>query len=343
MALRLERIPVGEAEWERMDAFSDRVVFQTREWLDFVGRTQAAEPVVAAVLDGSERVGYFTGLIVRRFGIRILGSPFPGWTTESMGFNLLEGVGRREAAAALVPFAFRTLGCAHLELKDRRLETDDLGAFGYASEPTRTFELDLSADEDEILGRMSSATRRAIRRGVKVGVTVEEASGAAFANEYYEQLVEVFARQSLVPTYGVERVRTLISCLEPTGRLLLLRARAPDGLPIASAIFPAYNGTAYFWGGASMREHQILRPNEAIFWHAIRYWRDRGVTTLDLGGGGEYKRKYGPSELRLPLFRASRFRVLPILREVARRAVDRRQALRGRRRGGQVVPRTRSL
>jgi Acetyltransferase (GNAT) domain len=343
VALRLERIPVGEAEWDRMDAFSDRVLFQTREWLDFVARTQAAEPVVAAVVDGSERVGYFTGLIIRRFGIRILGSPFPGWTTESMGFNLLEGVDRREAAAALTPFAFRTLGCAHLELKDRRLEKDDLGAFGYASEPTRTFELDLSADEDEIFGRMSSACRRAIRRGMKVGVTVEEASGAAFADEYYQQLVEVFARQSLVPTYGVERVRALISCLEPTGRLLLLRARAPDGPPIATAIFPAYNGTAYFWGGASTREHQILRPNEAIFWYAIRYWRDLGVTTLDLGGGGEYKLKYGPSELRLPAFRASRFRALPVLREIARRAVDRRQALRGRRRRGQVVPRTRSL
>jgi hypothetical protein len=47
-----------------------------------------------------------------------------------MGFNLIEGVDRSEAAGALLPFAFRTLGCAHLELKDRRLETDDLGAFG---------------------------------------------------------------------------------------------------------------------------------------------------------------------------------------------------------------------
>src|SRR3954467_509261 len=158
MALRLERIPVREAEWDRMDAFPDRVVFQTREWLDFVARTQSAEPVVAAVLDGSERVGYLTGPIVRRFGIRILGSPFPGWTTESMGFNLLEGVDRREAAAALVRFAFRTLGCAPPERKDRRLETGGLGAFGYASEPTQTFEIDLSTHEDEIFGRMSSAT-----------------------------------------------------------------------------------------------------------------------------------------------------------------------------------------
>jgi CelD/BcsL family acetyltransferase involved in cellulose biosynthesis len=342
VALTLKRIPDVGREWERMDAFPDRVVFQTREWLEFLARTQGAEPVIAAVMDDGEQVGYFTGATIRRFGLRILGSPFPGWTTESMGFNLADGVDRRQAAAALIPFAYRTLGCAHVELKDRRLETaEDLAPLGFSSEPTVTFEIDLSDDEDAVFGRMSSACRRAVRRGEKVGVTVEEASGTDFADEYYAQLVEVFGRQSLVPTYPVERVRALIAALEPVGRVLLLRARAPDGRPIATGIFPGFNDRAYFWGGASLRAHQIHRPNEAIFWYAIRWWRDRGVTTLDLGGGGEYKRKYGPQEVRIPFFQASRFRALPVLREVARRAVEGRHAMLGRAR--QVVPRRRTL
>jgi CelD/BcsL family acetyltransferase involved in cellulose biosynthesis len=338
MALTLERIAVADCDWERMDAFADRVVFQTRAWLEFLARTQHAEPVVAAVRDGGEHVGYFTGLVVRRFGIRILGSPFPGWTTESMGFNLIDGVDRRAAAAAAIPFAFRTLGCVHLELKDRRLERDDVP--GFASESTRTFEVDLSGDEEAIFGRMSSACRRAVRRGQKVGVIVEEARGTSFADEYYAQLVEVFARQSLVPPYGVERVRALIDSLEPTGRLLLLRARSSEGLPIATAIFPGFNRTAYFWGGASVREHLVLRPNEAMFWYAMRHWRAHGATVLDLGGGGEYKRRYGARELVLPFFRRSRFSGLDALRDIARWAVARRHALLGRRRRAQDVPPT---
>jgi CelD/BcsL family acetyltransferase involved in cellulose biosynthesis len=334
MALTLRRIAPIDAEWDRMDAFADRVVFHTRAWLEFLKRTQAGEPVVAAVVDGREHVGYFTGLLIRRFGVRILGSPFPGWTTESMGFNLVDGVDRRAAAAALVPFAFRGLRCAHLELKDRRLTTDDL--HGFASEPTQTFEVDLSSDEDAIFARMSSACRRAVRRGRKIGVTVEQASGADFADEYYAQLVQVFARQSLVPPYGVDRVRALIECLEPTGRLLLIRARSPEGVPIATGIFPGFNGTAYFWGGASVREHQNLRPNEAIFWFAMRYWQERGVKALDLGGGGEYKRRYGPREVRLPFFRKSRLPGVSVARALARAAVARRQAVLGRRRRAQV-------
>jgi CelD/BcsL family acetyltransferase involved in cellulose biosynthesis len=343
MALTLQPIAETTREWDRMDAFGDRVIFQTREWLEFLARTQGAQPVVAAVMDDREHVGYFTGLVIRRFGIRILGSPFPGWTTESMGFNLIDGVNRRDAAAALIPFAFRTLGCAHVELKDRRLQADDLHGLGFTSEPTLTFEVDLSDDETAIFGRMSSACRRAVRRGEKLGVTVEQVTGAAFADEYYAQLVEVFARQSLVPPYGVERVRALIDCLEPTGHLLLARARSAEGLPVATGIFPAFNGTAYFWGGASVREHQILRPNEAVFWYAMRYWRARGMTVLDLGGGGEYKRKYGPSELRVPFFRRSRFPGLSVLREVARRAVEQRHALLGRGRRGHERPPTRTL
>jgi hypothetical protein len=249
--LSLVRLDLQSCNWAHMDAFPDRVVFQTREWLEFVARTQRAEPVVAELVDANGPVGYFTGLIVRRLGVRILGSPFPGWTTSSMGFNLTEGVSRRDATEALIRFAFRELGCLHLELKDRRLAADDLSGLGFAQTPNVTFEVDLSAPEDEIFSRMTSACRRAIRKGEKVGVRVEEASGESFADEYYAQLEDVFARQSLRPTYGVERVRELIRCIHPTGRLLLLRAVAPEGNGIATGIFPAMNGAAYFWGGAS--------------------------------------------------------------------------------------------
>ena len=329
--LSLERLTLQGCDWDRMDAFPDRVIFQTREWLEFVARTQSAEPIVAAVLDDGEQVGYFTGLVVRRFGVRILGSPFPGWTTESMGFNLREGVSRREAAAALLRFASGSVRCWHVELKDRRLQGADLEGLGFESDPTLTYEVDLSDDEAAIFGRMSSACRRAVRKAEKSGVTVAPATGAAFADEYYAQLQGVFARQSLVPTYGVERVRALIECLEPTGRLLLLRAMSPDGRSIATGIFPAFNGTAYFWGGASLREDQVLRPNEAIFWYAMRYWRARGMTALDLGGAGDYKRRYGPQELWLPSFRRSRVPGLAAMRTLARAAIRRRQAWRGHR------------
>jgi CelD/BcsL family acetyltransferase involved in cellulose biosynthesis len=319
--LRLERLELDRVDWPKLDAFEDRLLFQTREWLDFVQRTQDAEPIVAALLsEQGSVVGYFTGLVVRRFGVRILGSPFPGWTTSYMGFNLEEGVERRQAAEALLRFAFKTLRCLHVEFKDRRfLEPDELNGLGLDESPSVTFEVDLRPSEEEVFGHMTSACRRAIRKSEKEGVLVEEATGEEFADEYYAQLEDVFAKQSSVPTYDVYRVRELIRALHPTGRLLLLRARSADGKGIATGIFPGLNTTAYFWGGASWREHQIVRPNEAIFWYAMRYWKARGISVLDMGGGGDYKRKYGPVELNIPSFRKSRLRGLGTLREFARR------------------------
>jgi hypothetical protein len=51
----------------------------------------------------------------------------------------------------------------------------------------------------------------------------------------------------------------------------------------------------------------------------MRYWKARGMTVLDMGGGGEYKRKYGPVEFSVPFFRKSRLPGLGLMRELARR------------------------
>src|SRR3954470_16607508 len=92
-----------------------------------------------------------------------------------------------------------------------------------------TYKSDLTKSEDELFKGMDSACRRCIRKAEKSGVTIEEARDVEFADEYYAQLKDVFAKQGKVPTYSVERVRTLIKHMLPTGRLLAVRARDPEG------------------------------------------------------------------------------------------------------------------
>ena len=336
--LRLERVSLDEVD-PGIEALRTRNVFQTREWLEYVARTQQAEPVVAHVERDGELVGAFTGLVVKRFGVRILGSPFQGWMTGPMGFALQPGVPRSEAMSALVRFAFRRLGCLHVELMDRHAGFEELSRLGARLVAFPTYELDLRQDEDALFAGMTSACRRAIRKGRRMGVRVEEAHGVEFADEYYEQLLEVFGRQGegRKPPYDLERVREMIRCVEPSGNLLMLRAVAPEGERIATAIFPAREEFAYFWGGAMWRSHQILRPNEAIFWHAIRHFRERGVRMLDLGGGADYKRKFGAPEKLIPYVRKSRVPGLLALRDVAA-YVYKRRATHGARRAPLAAP-----
>jgi CelD/BcsL family acetyltransferase involved in cellulose biosynthesis len=282
-------------------------IFQTAEWLAFLVQTQSGEPVVAELKYGEETIGYFTGMVVQKFGFRVLGSPFPGWSTSYMGLSLLPEVNRSQALNALFEFAFRELGCVHMEMMDRRLTPDDLAGLNVQCRMYQGFEINLSLTEKELFAAMTSSCRRCIRKAEKEGVIVEEAHDLEFADEYYAQLRDVFAKQSLVPTYGIERVRELIKHVHPTGHLLLLRARDRSGHCVATGIFPHMNGVIYFWGGASWRRTQELRPNEALQWHAMKIARQRGLHTYDMGGGGEYKRKYGGREIMVPWFRKSKY------------------------------------
>src|SRR5262245_34809096 len=130
--LTFERVHRASIEWDQeINNYEERTIFQTRPWLSFIAKTQDAEPVVAAIKKDGQKVGYLTGLIVRKFGFRILGSPFPGWTTSYMGLCLSAATPRRIAMQALTRFAFEGLHCAHLEIMDRYLTLDDIRGLGF--------------------------------------------------------------------------------------------------------------------------------------------------------------------------------------------------------------------
>jgi hypothetical protein len=326
MNLSFVRLHSTLAEWDEiLGGLPERTIFQTREWLSFVAKAQGGEIVLAVLQSEGRIVGYFAGIIVTRMKLKILGSPLPGWTTSYMGLNLVDNVPRRAAVQALLCFAFHDQGCIHLEIMDRNLTEEEVKDLGLEYRLLCGFEVDLTQTEDQLLANMSSACRRCVRKAEKSGVIIHEADDTLFADEYYEQLQDVFKRQNLVPTYEVDRVRELIASVHCTGHLLLLRARDPQGRCIATGIFPAMNGTMYFWGGASWKASQGYRPNEALHWYAMKYWKAQGMRYYDMGGGGEYKRKFGGCEIRVPWFRASKYPGIPFVRDLTRHLFSWRQ------------------
>jgi len=326
LTLHLRRAAAPEVPWSELDGRADRIVTQTLAWQDFLLETQQISPVAARVIDGDDTVGWFVAGIVRRGPIRVLGSPMRGWTTAGMGFNLDRGIDRTEALAALPSFAFDDLGCVHVEFADRSLTDDADVPEGFHIDHLRGYELSLVVDgspasDDSLLAGMTAHGRRDVRRGIRNGIEVELVDPLApgtFAEEYYAQVSEAFAKRGKVPTYPVGRVDALIRHLGPTGRLLLLRAHTATGEVAATGIFPGLAGsTAEFWMGASVRAHQHLLPNEVLMWTALRAWRDRGAVRFNFGGGGSYKAKYGGMPHTMPWVRRSRFEAVEAARQRA--------------------------
>src|SRR5215467_6200072 len=176
--MRLHRIDIKTADWALLDSFADRNVFQTRAWLQFVAESQGATPVLAEVRAGKEVLGYFTGLTFSKFGMKVLGSSFPGWTTPYIGFNLRPGASRRDALPALEKFAWDDLKCLHLEVSDPYFTFDD--GEGFKAEHYGSYRTDLTKSEDELFNAMESACRRCVRKAEKSGVVIEETRDLAF-------------------------------------------------------------------------------------------------------------------------------------------------------------------
>jgi len=315
--------------WEELDRFADRTVFQTREWLHFLADTQKAVPILVELRQDGLVAGFFSGLTITKFGLKVLGSSFPGWTTPYIGFNLVPGASRADALGAIEELAWDTLKCMHMEVSDPYFSMEDGKRLGFSCGEYASHRTDLHKTEEELFSAMESACRRCIRKAEKSGVTLEEANDPEFADEYYSQLKEVFTRQDLVPTYPIQRVRSLISHLLPTGRLLLLRARDPKGKCIATGIFPGFNKIAEFWGNASIRSGQLWRPNEYMHWYVMRYWKRRGIEVYDWGGENAYKDKYGCVRYAVPWFTKSRHQIIGKLRDEAKKMYARKQRLAG--------------
>jgi hypothetical protein len=313
-----ERIHLDRTAWEQAwSSFPDRIVFQSPAWISFLAEHLQAEPILAALKDGNATLGHFTGLRFQKFGLRILGSPFRGWSTPYMGFNLRPGVPRRLAAEALPRFAFKELGCVHYEVTDAYLSAADIAGLPVTPVDHPTIEVSLTEPADEIFNRMASVCRRNIRHAEKAGVKIEIATDPGVADDYIAQYHDVMAKQGLVPHFGADRFRLMIQHVQPTGQLLLLRARDAEGRCIATGIYPGANEFAFYNNGSSWRQYQKLRPNELLHWHAIQYWQARGVRSYNMEGIMPFKLKFGGRQTSVPMFYQSKYKLLGQLRAKA--------------------------
>jgi GNAT acetyltransferase-like protein len=240
--------PLDDPEWDsRIAKYPSKYVFHERAWLRFVARSQSAQIRGARLVgDDGATLGYFAAGQVRKGPFRLLGSPLQGWTTPAIGPVA-------DKVPASFPAALETYCRQHdadyVEICNRVLPAAMMLAAGFSLDADETLLVRIGS-ESEMWTRLSSECRNRIRRGMRNGLQVVAASDRTFIETYYAQLCDVFARQGLVPTYGVDRVASLWDTLLPVGRLVALSVER-DGEPLATGLFPFDDRALFFWGGAS--------------------------------------------------------------------------------------------
>lgn len=305
-----------------------QTVFTTFPWVEFLEKDQGIESVVLEFSKNGKPVAYFVGGIISKFGVRILGSPFEGWLTCDMGFIIVAEFNYEEGFKQLKRYAFRNLKCHYVRVIGKNIPRD-IRARGIV-EHTKLLRLDISKSLDQIMSSFTKNGRRDIRASQRKGLSFEQVDfDRDFANEYYTQLVDVFAKQGLEPFYSIEKIYNLVDAFKDNPELVLALVAKYDGKTVASVLSFAYGDWAYYVGAASYREYQKYLPNEGLFWKFIEHWHDKGIKYIDLVGYREYKMKYNPEVIDEQAIIFQKYPGLHLMKNLAYHMIMLKRRIRG--------------
>lgn len=316
-----EKIDYDKIDLGEYMSYSRKPVFTTIPWMNFVIEDSKTEPAIFRVTDKDGFVGYVPMMFVKKFGIKIAGSPFRGWSTCWMGIEVEDVDKKIPIIKEIIPVLFKKYGVMYCEITDRDIPKKDIVSANIKHYPFETLELEIDKTDAELFKIFKTDARNFIRQFERRGavLTVAEPDDE-FAEEYYSELIDVFAKQNMKPTYSCDKVKRILrNNRENPDGILCLRVRTPEGKPVATSIYFSDKSKFYFWGGASFREHQHYRPNEYMLWYAIKHFRDKGIKTFDMVGDRQYKRKFGSEQKVYYTMQFAKHKILFSFRDMAER------------------------
>ena len=301
------------------------------EWVSFLKKNQKGEPVLLEICSQDKPIAYFVSVLIKKMGIRILGSPFEGWLTPDMGFVLLSEIDYDKAICSIVDYSFRIMRCHYVQICDKKINFDIVSR-NHKTDYTKLLSIDLTKTEEEILNRFTKNGRRDVRASQRKGIIVKQVPfDYEFADIYYSQLIDVFAKQGLKPNYKKEKVYEMVDFLKDSQEnVLALEAFNSDGIVVATVFSFGKKEWAYYVGAASYRQYQGDLPNEALFWEFVLFWKLQGVEHLDLMGYRKYKMKYNPIIIEQPRFIFQKYKGLYLIKNLAHCLIVFARKIKGR-------------
>jgi CelD/BcsL family acetyltransferase involved in cellulose biosynthesis len=141
--------------------------------------------------------------------------------------------------------------------------------------------LGLTPDLDRLFAELHKMHRRNIRKAERSGVEIRRGVSAEDLDVFYRLHLRTRRRLG-VPVQPRSFMHALRQRILANGLGFILTACVEDQ-PAASAIFLTWNGTLIYKYGASDDRLWEHRPNNLLFWEAIRWAAANGYHTLDFG------------------------------------------------------------
>ena len=276
------QLELDDPRWsEFVTSFPEAGPFHHPAWAQLLADCYGFRPLALLTQEGDAGI---PALELRRS--RIVALPF----TDACAPLARSADARRRLAEALSRRG-------HVEVR-APLEADGLVARARGV----THVLDLGAGADSVHRSFRAQMRRNIARAERAGVVVRRAEERSDLVDIYYALHLRTRRRQGVPVQPRRFFRLLWDRAIAQGLGTVLLAYSGRA-PVAGAVFLHWNGATTYKFGASDPAHWGLRPNNVIFWAAIREACARGDHTLDFGrteldnhGLREFKSGWGALE-----------------------------------------------
>ena len=145
-----------------------------------------------------------------------------------------------------------------------------------------TFQLDLTASEDQLFKNLGSKTRYNTRLAQKKGVEVKENSTQEGLDIYLDILKQTTSRQQFY-AHSPEYFQQMWDKLGGNGMMRIFQATY-QGKVLVSWIVFIFNKVLYYPYGASVREHREVMASNLMMWEIIRFGKKQGCTLFDMWG-----------------------------------------------------------
>lgn len=169
--------------------------------------------------------------------------------------------------------------------------------------------IDIAPDLDAIWKRNDEATRRAINRAKRDGVSVTVRQDREAMAQFFEMHLGIRKykyKMVAQPWPFFENIWN--HWLAPGNGAIMLASHGDQS--IAATLVLKWKNTLYYKFNASRRDQLGLRPNDLIIWEIIQYAKTLGCKYVDLGlsdwdqeGLLRFKRKYATEEKTISFMR----------------------------------------
>ena len=290
--------PTTDAWHDALRQFPDAHPLQTAVWGDFKSRwgwsakpllfhNEAGDLVAAALVLKRPLLGSLLSMLYVPKGPIV--APDLDAEGRTAVLATLEQIARKERAAFIKidPDIPQTTGEEMpVPVPTGQAWRTDLEKRGWLFSPEQiqfrnTVMLDITPDEETILGNMKQKTRYNIRYAGRKGVTVRQGTAVDWPL-MYEMYATTAARDGFLirpRAYYLDAWQSLHKV--NMGQALIAEY---DGEPLGAVIIIKFHQTAIYMYGASTEQERKRMPNYLLQWEAIRWAKAQGCTRYDFWG-----------------------------------------------------------